>query len=111
MAKGKGLKQGQLGMLARVQKLQEELARAQSELADQTVEASAGGGAVRVSMSGTQECKAILIDPQLLQDEDVEMLQDLILLAVNQAVHDSQALAAQKLGPLTGGMGIPGIGG
>ncbi len=111
MSKGKGSKRGQLGMLAQVQKLQENLARAQAELADETVEATAGGGVVRVVMSGTQECKAVVIEPQLLEEGDVEMLQDLLLLAVNQAIQDSQAFAASKLGPLTGGLGLPGIGG
>jgi DNA-binding protein YbaB len=66
---------------------------------------------VRVVMSGTQVCKAMVIEPQLLEEGDVEMLQDLLLLAVNQAIQDSQALAARKLGPLTGGLGLPGIGG
>ena len=93
-----------------MQKLQENLARAQAELADETVEATAGGGVVRVVMSGTQVCKSVMIEPQLLEEGDVEMLQDLLLLVVNQAVQDSQALAARKLGPLTGGLGLPGIG-
>ena len=111
MSRGKGSKRGQLGMLAQVQKLQENLARAQAELADETVEATAGGGVVRVAMSGTQVCKSVMIESQLLEEGDVEMLQDLLLLAVNQAIQDSQALAARKLGPLTGGLGLPGIGG
>lgn len=111
MSKGKGSKRGQMGMLAQVQKLQENLARAQAELADETVEATAGGGVVRVVMSGTQVCKSVMIEPQLLEEGDVEMLQDLLLLVVNQAIQDSQALAARKLGPLTGGLGLPGIGG
>lgn len=97
--------------MAKMQELQEQLMRTQEELAEETVEASAGGGAVRVIMSGTQECQKVIIDASLLEDGDVEMLQDLILLAVNQAIHDSQALAARRLGPLTGGMGIPGVGG
>jgi hypothetical protein len=62
-------------------------------------------------MSGTQECQQVIIDESLLGDGDLEMLQDLILLAVNQAIHDSQALAARRLGPLTGGLGLPGVGG
>jgi DNA-binding YbaB/EbfC family protein len=111
MSKGKGSKRGQLGMLAQVQKLQDDLARTQAALSDETVEATAGGGVVRVVMSGTQVCKAMVIEPQLLEEGDVEMLQDLLLLAVNQAIQDSQALAARKLGPLTGGLGLPGIGG
>lgn len=105
MSKGKRPRGSAQGMMAHMQRLQGELARAQAELAEETVEASAGGGAVRVVMSGTQECKAVIIEPYLLQDGDEEMLQDLILLAVNQALHDSQALAAKRLGPLTGGFG------
>jgi len=111
MSKSQGSKRGQLGMLAQVQKLQENLARAQAELEDENVEVTAGGGVVRVAMSGTQVCKAVVIEPQLLEEGDVEMLQDLLLLAVNQAIQDSQALAARKLGPMTGGLGLPGIGG
>jgi len=98
------------GMLAQLQRMQEELRRAQEELAQETVEASAGGGAVRVVMSGTQECHKVTISPDLLAEGDVEMLQDLIMLAVNQAIHDSQALAAKRLGPITGGMSIAGMG-
>ena len=95
---------GGKNMLSQIQRMQAELAQAQAELAEQTIEASAGGGAVKVVMTGTQECRAITIDPGLLQAGDVHMLQDLVLLAVNQAVRDSQLLAARRLGPLTGGL-------
>ena len=95
------------GMMARLQKMQQELAKAQSDLADQTIEASAGGGAVKVVMSGTQECRSVTIAPSLLESGDASMLQDLVLLAVNQAIQDSQLLAARRLGPLTGGV-VPG---
>ncbi len=88
-----------------MQKLQEQLVRTQEALKEETVEASAGGGAIKVVMSGTQECQSVSIDADLLANGDVEMLQDLVLLAVNQAIHDSQALAARRLGPLTGGLG------
>jgi len=91
-------------MLSQVQRMQAELAQAQAELAEQTIEASAGGGAVKVVMTGTQEARGITIDPGLLQAGDVQMLQDLVLLAVNQAIRDSQLLAARRLGPLTGGL-------
>jgi DNA-binding YbaB/EbfC family protein len=111
MSKGKRPRGSAQDMMAHMQRLQEELSRAQAELAEETVEATAGGGAVRVVMSGTQECKAVFIEPDLLQDGDKEMLQDLILLAVNQALHDSQALAARRLGPLTGGFGGTGFSG
>ncbi len=110
MAKGKGRGKGMGGMLAQLQRVQEELQRAQQELAQETVEATAGGGAVRVVMSGTQECKGVIIAPELLAEGDLEMLQDLIMLAVNQAILDSQALAAKRLGPLTGGLSLPGMG-
>lgn len=98
-------------MMAKMQELQQQLMQTQEELAQETVEASAGGAAVRVIMSGTQECRQVIIDEALLEEGDVGMLQDLILLAVNQAIHDSQALAARRLGPLTGGLSLPGIGG
>jgi DNA-binding YbaB/EbfC family protein len=93
------------GMLGQVMKLQQALTQARAELADVTVEASAGRGAVSVVMSGTQECRGVRIDPGLLTEGDVDRLQDLVMLAVNQAIHDSQSLAARKLGPLAGGLG------
>ncbi len=111
MSKGKQRPAGPGNMMAKMQELQQQLMQTQEALADETVEASAGGGAVRVIMSGTQECKQVIIDETLLDEADIEMLQDLILLAVNQAIHDSQALAARRLGPLTGGLGIPGMSG
>ncbi len=98
-------------LLAQVKALQTHLEQARKELAEETVEASAGGGAVRVVMSGTQECMAVHIEETLLEEGDVGMLQDLVLLAVNQAILDSQALAARKLGPLGGGLaGLGGLG-
>ena len=105
MSKGKMPKGMGLDLNAQMKQLQDQLVQAQADLALETVEASAGGGAVKVVMSGTQECQSVRIDPGLLQAEDVEMLQDLVLLAVNQAIHDSQAMAARKLGPLAGGLG------
>lgn len=86
---------------------QRELAQAQAELAQQMVEASAGQGAVRVVMSGTQECHRVVIDPDLLAQGDATRLQDLVLLAVNQAIKDSQLLAARRLSPLTGELDAP----
>ncbi len=104
MPKGKPPRRRDEGMMAKLQKMQAELARAQSDLDEQTIEASAGGGAVKVVMSGTQECRSVTIAPSLLESGDASMLQDLVLLAVNQAIQDSQLLAARRLGPLTGGM-------
>jgi len=88
-----------LGQLRDMQKKLEETKRA---LAEETVEASAGRGAVRVVMSGTQECKQVSIAPGLVEKGEVEQIQNLLLLAINQAIHDSQLMAARKLGPITG---------
>lgn len=92
-------------LMAQVQRLQTELARVREELAEETVEVSVGGGVVRMLMSGTQECRKVTLDPGVVRPEEVEMLQDLLLGAVNQAIHESQQLAARRLGPLTGGLG------
>lgn len=96
-------------MLAQVQRMQAELDQAQQELAEETVEASAGGGGVRIVMTGTQECRTVTIAPELMTAGDIGMLQDLVLLAVNQAIKDSQLLAARRLSPLTGGLGKMGL--
>lgn len=110
MAKSKKPKRTQAGMMDQIRRMQEDIMKAQSELEHETIEASAGGGAVRVVMTGTQVCQSIKIDPALLQDEDQEMIEDLILLAINQAIHDSQALAARKLNPMGDGLGSLGLG-
>ncbi|GAB4500122.1 MAG: YbaB/EbfC family nucleoid-associated protein [Anaerolineales bacterium] len=95
---------GQAGMMQQLQKLQQELMSAQEKLADEQVSGTAGGGVVQVTVTGDQRCVAIKIDPAVLQDADVEMLQDLILTAFNVALDESRNLAAQRLGPLTGGL-------
>lgn len=96
------------GMMAQIKRLQEQMEAAQAQLAEETVTSSAGGGAVKVTMTGDQHCKEVFIDPELLIDADAEMLQDLVLSAVNLALDDSRKLADQKMGPLAGG--IPGMG-
>lgn len=110
MAKGKGLGLPGKGMMDQIQRLQKQLEEAQASLADEVVEGSAGGGSVKVFMTGAYECKGVEIAPDVLSEGDVEMLQDLVMLAINQAVGESQDLAARRLGPLTGGLGIPGLG-
>jgi hypothetical protein len=95
-------------MMNQIKKLQEQMEAAQAALAEETVTSSVGGGAVKVTMTGDQRCRAVEIDPELLKDADAEMLQDLILSAVNLALDDSRKLAEQKMGPLAGG--IPGMG-
>ena len=94
-------------MLKQAQQLQARLAKAQAELEEATVEGSAGGGAVRVVMTGKQLLESVEIAPEAA--EDVEMLQDLVLAAVNDAVQKVQQLASSKMGALTGGMKIPGL--
>ena len=92
-------------MASEANRFQQDLARAQAELAQRMVESSAGGGAVKVLMSGTQECHKVEIDPGLLEERNAEKLADLVLLAINQAIKDSQLLAARRLNPLGGSMG------
>jgi len=105
MAKGfKGPKQNPMGMMQQLQKLQEQLEIAQAQLAEETVSATAGGGAVTVVVTGDQRCQSVEIDPAVLQDGDVEMLQDLLMAAFNSALESSRQMAAARLGPLTGGL-------
>ena len=92
-------------MASEANRFQQDLARAQAELAQRMVESSAGGGAVKVLMSGTQECHKVEIDPGLLEERNAEKLADLVLLAINQAIKDSQLLAARRLNPLGGSRG------
>jgi hypothetical protein len=106
MAKGfKGPKmQNPMGMMGQLQKLQEQIAEVQAQLAEETVTATAGGGAVKITVTGDQRCRGVEIDPEVLKDADVEMLQDLILTAFNSALEASRQLAADRLGPLAGGL-------
>jgi len=91
-------------MMQQLKKLQEQMEQAQAELAAATVTATVGGGDVKVTMTGAQVCNAIEIDPDLLKDADAEMLQDMILSGVNMALDQSRQLAADKMGPLAGGL-------
>ncbi len=110
MAKGKGFPRGAGaggvggGMMAQIKRMQEQMAAAQAELEVETTTATVGGGAVKVTMTGSQVCTAIEIAPDLLKDADAEMLQDLILSGVNLALEQSRKMAEEKLGPLAGGM-------
>ena len=92
------------GMMQQIQRLQQQLAEAQAQLAEETVTATAGGGAIKVTMTGDQKCKSVEISPDSLKEADAEMLQDLVLSAVNMALDQSRELASQRLGPLTGGL-------
>jgi DNA-binding YbaB/EbfC family protein len=103
-------------MLKQVQQMQAEMMKAQEQLKDEVLEASAGGGMVTVKISGDLELKEIRIDPSALGDgdsvapEDVEMLQDMVLAAVNEAIRSAQELANRKLGGLSGGLDLGGLG-
>ncbi len=96
-------------LLKQAQKMQEDMIAAQESLKDETVEASAGGGMVKVTVTGDLVIKSITIDPQAVDPEDVELLQDTVLAAVNEGLRSAQELAASKMGALAGGLG--GLGG
>jgi nucleoid-associated protein EbfC len=98
-------------MLKQVQKMQREMELAQEQLKQETVEASAGGGMVTVTVSGDLEVRSVRIDPDAVDPEDVEMLCDLVLAAVNQALRSAQELAAGKMGAATGGVDLGQLGG
>jgi nucleoid-associated protein EbfC len=95
-------------MMKQVQKMQADMMAAQESLKDERVEASAGGGMVKVVATGELAIESITIDPAAVDPEDVEMLQDTVLAAVNQALTSAQELAASKMGDVTGGLGGPG---
>ncbi len=98
-------------LLKQAEQMQAQMARVQEELAGQTVEASAGGGMVTVKATGTGEISEVKIDPKAIDPEDPELLEDMILAAVNEALRSAQALAQSKLGAATGlgGLGLPGL--
>ena len=96
-------------IMRQAQELQAKLAKAQEELSKTTLEASSGGGAVKVTINGQQEIQSIKILPEVIDPNDVELLEDLVLTAVSEASAKSQELAAERLGGLTGGLKIPGL--
>jgi nucleoid-associated protein EbfC len=101
-------------LFQQVGQMQEQMQKAQAELANETVEATAGGGMVTVVANGAGEIRQINIDPKAIDPNDLEMLEDMILAAVNEAIRSAQALMESKLGPLAGGalggLGLPGLG-
>ena len=96
-------------IMRQAQQLQSKLAKAQEELGDITLEASSGGGAVKVTINGQQKIQSVKISPEVVNPDDVELLEDLVLTAVSQAIAKSQEVAAERLGGLTGGFKIPGL--
>jgi len=95
--------------MKQAKELQAKLAKAQEELGNTTVEASTGGGAVTIVIDGQQNVRSVKISPDAVDPQDVELLEDLVLSAINEAVRKSQDLAQERLGGLTGGLKIPGL--
>ena len=96
-------------MMQQAHKLQARLAQTQEEMSNLTIEASSGGGAVKITINGQQKIQSVKISPEVINPEDVELLEDLVLTAVREAINQSQELAAKRLGGLTGGLKIPGL--
>ncbi len=96
-------------MMKQAQMLQKKMLKAQEELATRTVEASAGGGMVKVVATGSQKIESIVLEKEVVDPEDVEMLQDLVMAAVNDALKKSQEMVSAEMGKLTGGLNIPGL--
>lgn len=96
-------------MMKQVKKMQEQMMKAQEELAGKTVEGSAGGGVVTVTATGHRKLTGIVIKPEAVDPDDVDMLQDLVLTAVNDALTKAEQLAEQDMGRFTGGMKMPGL--
>ena len=99
-------------MMKQVQQMQSEMMEAQEKLKDEVVDASAGGGTVKVKMSGDLRLLEVTIDPEAIDPEDVDLLQDMVLAAVNEAIRSAQELATSKLGGIAGGgggLGLPGM--
>src|ERR687897_74842 len=92
-------------MMKQVQKMQADMVKAQEELKNEVVEASAGGGMVTVKITGDLELREVRIDPEAVDPDDVELLQDMVQAAVNEAIRSAQELAASKMGAATGGLG------
>lgn len=104
-----GRSQGGAGMLAQIQRMQAEMEKAREALETETLEVTAGGGAIKIVVTGHQRILSIALDPQIVDPEDMEMLQDLLVAAVNQAIEQSQAMAAERLEGITGGINLPGF--
>ncbi len=109
LPEGYNMKQGD--MMRRVQKMQEDMQNAQAEVEATVFEAAAGGGAVNAKINGKKELLEVKIDPEVVDPDDVEMLEDLIVAAVNEGMKQADAALESKMGAITGGMNLPGMGG
>lgn len=96
-------------MMKQAQQMQAKMAEVQEQLKNETVDASAGGGMVRVTMTGDMQLQSIKIEPSAVDPEDVELLEDMVAAALNEAIRAAQELAATKMSAVTGGVGIPGL--
>ncbi len=96
-------------MMKQAQKMQSKMAQVQEDLKAESIETSAGGGAVKVTITGDLAIKSITIDPSLLDPEEIEMVQDILTAAVNEAIRSAQELGSQRMSEVTGGMNIPGL--
>ena len=96
-------------MMKQMQKMQRDMEKMQAEAAEKTVEATSGGGAVTITVSGNQEVKAVKINPDAVDLDDIEMLEDMVMAAANEALEKSKEMVAGELSKLTGGMNIPGL--
>ncbi len=105
----KGIMGGMGGLMKQAQKMQGRILKVQEEMAEKTIEASAGGGMVTVIANGRQEIVSIKVEKEVVDPDDVEMLEDLILAAVNDALKKSQQMMAEEMQKITGGMNIPGL--
>ena len=100
---------GMGNMMKQAQQLQSKMMKLQEELADKTVESSSGGGMVKVTANGRQQILSIQVEKEVVDPDDVEMLQDLVLAAVNDALAKAQEMVSSEMGKLTGGLNIPGL--
>lgn len=100
---------GMSGLTQQIQQMQQEMMKAQESLADETVEITAGGGMITIVITGHQRVQNITLKPEIVDADDIEMLQDILVAAVNQAIEKSQAMAAERLEGLTGGLNLPGF--
>jgi len=105
---GGGMPGGNMqGMMKQMQKMQTQMLKAQEEVEQKTLEVTSGGGAIKVTITGKKEITDITIKPEVVDPDDVEMLQDLLLTAVNEAVRQAEELMQKEMGKFTGGMGLP----
>lgn len=112
MGKGKfpGMGGGNMGnMMKQVQKMQKQMEQTQKEIEEKEIEVTAGGGAIKAVVNGKKELLSIDIDESVVDPEDIEMLEDLVLAAVNEALRKAEDMMAKEMGKLTGGMNIPGL--